>query len=244
MSGPDVVAVQVALGVDADGLYGPVTAGAASDWKFRSGYPLGAVDGTLAPDDQGALLGRRPLPAGFAARARERAGETDRAALVRGLAVAEMEAWARRGVRERPAGGDRVPALMRRARRLGLSDDFARMGYPWCAFAVFLASLEHGGMTADLGLSAGLFNALYTPAILAEAQAGRFGMRVVASDQAQRGDLALFDWGPGGDPTDHVGRLVEAPAGGRVRTVDGNTDDAVGIRDRPIELVRAFVRDS
>lgn len=244
MSGPDVAAVQVALGVEADGLYGPVTAGAAADWKFRSGYPFGQVDGTLSPDDQRVILGRAPLPPEYASRVKERAGEADRAALVRGLAVAEMEAWASRGMRERPLGSDRVPALQRRARSLGLADFYTRMGYPWCAFAVFVAALEHGGMTADLGLNGGLFNALYTPTVLAEAQAGRFGMRVVAPSQAQRGDLVLFDWGPGGDPTEHVGRLVEAPAEKTVRTVDGNTDDRVGIRERPIQLVRAFVRDS
>jgi hypothetical protein len=118
------------------------------------------------------------------------------------------------------------------------------MGFPWCAFAVFLAALEHGGRTASLGLRDGLFNALYCPTILAEASAGRFGMRVLAPLEAARGDLVLFDWGPGGDPTDHVGRLVQPPAAGRVVTVDGNTDSLVAVRVRPLTLVRAFVRDS
>ena len=118
------------------------------------------------------------------------------------------------------------------------------MGYPWCAYAAFLAALKAGGRTAEDGLRRGLFNVLYVPALLAEAQAGRFGLRVIAGSQAERGDLALFDWGPGGDPADHLGRLVELPAPGRVVTVDGNTDSLVALRERPLALVRAFVRDS
>jgi len=57
----------------------------------------------------------------------------------------------------------------------------------------------------------------------------------------------LFDWNPAaGDPADHVARLVEAPAEGRVRTVDGNSGEAgvVALRERPLRDVRAFVRDS
>jgi hypothetical protein len=118
------------------------------------------------------------------------------------------------------------------------------MGYPWCAYAAFLAALEAGGTTADAGLRRGLFNALYVPAVLAEAQAGRFGLRVMAVSQAERGDLALFDWAPGGDPADHLGRLVAPPADGSVTTVDGNTDSLVARRVRPLRLVRAIVRDA
>ena len=72
-------------------------------------------------------------------------------------------------------------------------------------------------------------------------------MRVIPQSQAARGDLVLFDWAPGGDATDHVGRLVRPPAGGMVSTVDSNSgpDDLwVILRERPLNLVRAFVRDS
>jgi hypothetical protein len=244
MRGEDVAAVQAALGVEADGLYGPVTAGAAASWKHEAGYPATAVDGTLRPEEQRALLGLLELPPGYARRARARARDAAAAPAMRERATARLERWAARGVRERPLGSDRVPALQRLARRLGLADWYCGMGWPWCAFAVFLTALEAGGRTAELGLRRGAFNALYTPAILAEAQAARSGMRVVALSQAARGDLVLFDWSAGGDPVDHVGRLVRPPQNGVVATVDGNTSDLVAVRERRVDQVRAFVRDS
>ncbi len=63
-----------------------------------------------------------------------------------------MERWAAEGLRERPPGSDRVPALVALARELGVSELYAEMGYPWCAFAAFLAALVHGGHTAEAGL--------------------------------------------------------------------------------------------
>jgi hypothetical protein len=243
MEGRDVVRVQRALGVPDDGAYGPVTASAVAAWKRAAGYPEGLVDNTLDPQGQRYLRGREEPPADYTARAAARAPGLERSRLVPGQAVAAMEAWAAAGLRERPAGSDRVPALVRLGRELGL-EAAAEMGYPWCAYAAFLAALEAGGVTASAGLRRGRFNALYVPSVLAEAQAGRYGLRVMAASQAERGDLALFDWRAGGDPADHVGRLVAPPAGGRVTTVDGNTDSCVAVRDRSLRFVRAFVRDS
>jgi hypothetical protein len=69
----------------------------------------------------------------------------------------------------------------------------------------------------------------------------------VTAGEAWRGDLVLFDWDlAGGDPADHVARLVQAPSSGRIRTVDGNSGDdgLVALREREIGSVRAFARDS
>jgi peptidoglycan hydrolase-like protein with peptidoglycan-binding domain len=245
MTGADVVRVQRALIVPDDGEYGPVTAGAVAAWKRRAGYADELLDNSLTPQDQRYLLGRDQLPTDYAQRAAQRAQELAESAEVPALAVAEMERWV--GLGERPKGSNRVPALGRLAGQLGLSDWYQRMGWPWCAFAAFLSALKAGGQTAEQGLRQGAFNALYCPAILSEAQAGRFGMQVVATSQAARGDLVLFDWSPQGDPADHVGRLVEPPSAGIVATVDGNSggDDLfVALRERPIAQVRAFVRDS
>jgi hypothetical protein len=121
------------------------------------------------------------------------------------------------------------------------------MGYPWCAFAAFLAALVAGGRSATSGLRERRFNPLYTPTILAEPKAGEFGLRIVPASEAFRGDLVLFDWDfAAGDPTDHVARLAHTPVDGRVRTVDGNSGDEglVARRDRAIGSVRAFARDS
>lgn len=243
-SGDDVAAVQRALGVPADSLYGPVTASAAAAWKRAVGYPEAALANSLSPLDQRRLLGLAKLPPQFEARARARAQE---AAAVPQRAVAVMERWAELDLVEDPPGSNVVPQLVALGRELGIAPAFREMGFPWCAHAAFLAALEVGGRTANAGLRRQKFNALYCPTVLAEAQAGRWGLRVVAASQAARGDLVLFDWAPGGDPTDHLGRLVRLPADGLVTTVDGNSGPdyrRVALRERSVGLVRAFVRDA
>ena len=129
------------------------------------------------------------------------------------LAVRQMERWV--GLHEVPRGSDRVPELVTLAGRLGVPGSLGGMGYPWCAFAVFLAALAHGGAAAARGLRRSEFNAVYTPAILAAAKAGACSLRVVPAALAFRGDLVLFDWDLlHGDPVDHVGRLVDRPVEG------------------------------
>ncbi len=201
--------------------------------RSGSAIPDDQVDNTLSPQDQRYLLGKDPLPDAFRNRGERRARELAQTASVPQLAVAEMEQWV--GLQERPRGSNRVPALGRVAAQLGLSDWYQKMGWPWCAFTVFLAALKVGGQSAEAGLRQGKFNALYCPTILGEAQAGRWGMRVVAASQAARGDLVLFDWSPQGDPADHIGRLVRPPSAGVVATVDGNSGDeslSVVLRER------------
>ena len=222
MHGPDVADVQRLLGVEADGEYGPATAAAVAGWKRSRDDP--APSGELSSADRGRLLEDVPLGA-----------------------VRRLERWAARGLREEPPGSNRVPALVALAERLEVAEPFGAMGFPWCAFAVFLAALAEGGRTAVLGLRRRSFNALYTPSVLAAAADRRFGLRRVAAEDAWRGDLVLFDWNfTGGDPADHVGRLVGPPTRGRVRTVDGNSGDLglVALRERSLGSVRAFARDS
>ncbi|HEY7603727.1 MAG TPA: hypothetical protein VH760_05640 [Gaiellaceae bacterium] len=225
MSGPDVVEVQRLVGVQADGEYGPITAGAVAAWKRSRG--LAGADGAhteLTPDERRRLVADVPLQA-----------------------VRLMEGWAASGLRETPPRSNRVPALVTLAQKRGVAGAYSAMGYPWCAFAVFLAALVAGGRSATSGLCERRFNPLYTPTILDEAEAGAFGLKVVPAASAFRGDLVLFDWDfKSGDDVDHVGRLVHAPVNGRVRTVDGNSgvNGAVEPRDRAIGSVRAFARDS
>ncbi len=247
MSGPDVAEAQRALGVPADGEYGPVTASAVAEWKRRVGYPDGKINNILGPAGFRLLLGLAKPPADFKSRHEARGRRLASAEGVPERAVAEMEEWARAGLREKPAGSDKVPELVRLAGELEVLSRIRGMGFPWCAFSAFLAALKAGGKTADLGLRKDRFNILYCPTILHEAQAGRWGMRVIAPSQAARGDLVLFDWSPQGDPADHVGRLRRPPAEGMVATVDGNSGDDdlyVVTRERPARAVRAFVRDS
>ena len=247
MKGADVEGAQRALGVPDDGEYGPVTASAVAAWKRLNGYPDTAVDEKLSIQDLRYLTLKDSLPAEYLKRSRARAKQEATALTVPGRAVAEMEQWAKLAYIEKPAGSNRVPELVKLAKERGVAPGYQGMGFAWCGFAAFLAGLGAGGKTADLALRKAKFNGLYCPTILAEAQAGRWGMRLIAPSQAKRGDLVLFDWAPGGDPTDHVARLVSPPAAGKVRTVDGNSGDNdlhVVLRERPANLVRAYVRDS
>lgn len=190
MSGPDVAEVQRLLGVEDDGQYGPLTAGVVATWKRSC---------RMADTEQLDPLERRRLLADVSLRA-----------------VRLMEHWAAVGVAEEPAGSNNVPELAALAERLEVRPEFSRMGYPWCAFAVFLAALVAGGRMAALGPRRKAFNPLNAPALLAAAKARTFGLALVATWDGFRGDLVLFNWNfSGGDPADHVGRLVAAPAGGR-----------------------------
>jgi len=245
MKGTDVIRAQRALIVPDDGEYGPVTAGAVAAWKRAIGYPDNAIDTTLAPQDLRYLLGKDPVPADFLPRAAAREDDLKAAAEIPQAAVAIMESWV--GLKERPPGSNKVPALQRLAKDLGLADWYVGMGWPWCAFTVFLAALDVGGSSADLGLRQGTFNPLRCADILAEAQAGASGLRVVPASQAARGDLVLFDWATEPAPADHVGRLTAPASGGTVKTVDGNSGQpnvSVVLAERPLALVRAFVRDT
>jgi hypothetical protein len=145
MHGPDVAEAQRLLGVQADGEFGPITSGAVSTWKRSRGDAT--PDGELSPADRRRLLADVPL-----------------------RAVRLMERWAASSVREDPPRSNRVPALIALAEREEVAPAYRGMGYPWCAFAAFLAALVVDGQTAALGLRERRFNPLYTPAILAEAE--------------------------------------------------------------------------
>jgi len=222
MHGLDVAELQRLLGVEDDGVYGPVTAAAVKAWKGARGSP--GPSGNLSPADHDRLRADLQL-----------------------RATVLLESWAYRRLREEPPGSNRVPQLVALATQLEVVEPFVGMGFPWCAFAVFLAALAEGGRTAALGLRGVSFNALYAPDVLAAAEKGRFGLQIVPEEEAWRGDLVLFDWDlTGGDPADHIARLVEPPENGHVRTVDGNSGDMglVQLRERSSGSVRAFARDS
>ncbi len=73
MNGPDVRAVQRALGVSVTGAYGPTTAAAVADWKHRTGYPDGEINNGIGLRGQGYLLRDVPVPTDYFMRANARA---------------------------------------------------------------------------------------------------------------------------------------------------------------------------
>jgi len=75
MQGPDVVKVQRALGVPANGIFGPATAQAVARWKRKAGYPDGEINAGLGIRGQEYLLGLTPFPQDYVIRATQRACE-------------------------------------------------------------------------------------------------------------------------------------------------------------------------
>ena len=240
-----------------DGEYGPATGAMAAVWKrYVAGYPekmlAGGRASGLGERGQRWLADPKLIPVAWRMRASRRRskllGDRKKAAdlvPVGDKAVTTMLAWARTGLREVPDGSNVVPALQPLAREQGCPAWIVAMGYPWCAMSGFLAAAIHGGTSAKDGIVSYDFNGLYTVSLLAEAQAARHGMRVVGQSQAQRGDIVLFNW-PGGDArVDHMARLVSIDrAAGTLVTVDGNIGNRVGVHERPLTLVRVFIRDT
>jgi murein DD-endopeptidase MepM/ murein hydrolase activator NlpD len=73
MRGDDVRAVQRALRIGADGIFGPKTAEAIFAWKRRVGYPEAEINAGLGERGQGYLLGTLPFPLDYLIRATGRA---------------------------------------------------------------------------------------------------------------------------------------------------------------------------
>lgn len=75
LEGEDIKEVQRALGLKgaaADGVFGPETAFAVEEWKWKTGYPVNRINNTLGLPGLGLLFGEIKVPADFVARAKER----------------------------------------------------------------------------------------------------------------------------------------------------------------------------
>ena len=73
LRGPDVSAVQKALGIRVDGVFGPPTARAVFAWKRQVGYPEAEINAGLGERGQRYLLGTLPFPTDYLIRASTRA---------------------------------------------------------------------------------------------------------------------------------------------------------------------------
>lgn len=214
-TGPDVKALQVALNarmkarhegqIDADGEYGPATAGAVR----QVGWDLGALPQTL---DKGCPRGLAELIEDPSKRTPDQlARAKQRAETPRGPQAAI--AWARTqiGTKESPPNSNRGPKID------VWNGEVQSIGGPWCgAFAH--AALEHGGVKTDPSIR-------YCPSIEAMAKQGTGGFASwhPGVSNAQPGDLVLYDWfkNPPSFP-DHVG-VVVALQGNELHTIEGNT---------------------
>ncbi len=223
MRGSDVGIIQKKLGAIQviDGEYGPITANAVKDWKWRIGLPDKQVNTTLTQDESQYFFGKSRSLA-MQARTKVRLRNAQGTLTKRALAVTVMEGWAAKQYKENPAGSNKVPQLQAEAAKQGLAQYYTNMGWAWCAFATTLSGMV-AGLDSAKAAKEGKYNWLYCPEILACAKSGKYGMKVVDWGTAGRGDLVLFDWEQD-NVADHIGLLREDNNESQlVDTVEGNT---------------------
>jgi hypothetical protein len=144
------------------------------------------------------------------------------------------EAWERFGGHEPTHGGGTVRsfALDRAKDELGVVEqpansnqvkytDWYGMVGPWCAmFATWC--FEHGARDLDRDSPSFVQGQryAYVPYILADAQAGRYGLSI--TQDPIPGDLVVYDWHYDGEH-DHVGLFERWVGGGSFEAIEGNT---------------------
>lgn len=213
-----------------DGVYGPGTAGAVKRAKYWLGYPGKLVTGEAADENFfNFLRGRKKLPAAYRLRRQARI-KARRAARPRQIAL--KLARSKVGVKERPAGSNRVE----------FTEWYGMVG-PWCAMFVTWCYVKSGSKVFQRGKKWA-----YVPYILTEAKRAGSGLTITAEPAA--GDLVIYDWEKNG-VSDHIGLFSKwvSKSGGTFEAVEGNTavgNDSNGgevmVRERFKSSVAAFIR--
>lgn len=125
------------------------------------------------------------------------------------------------GQTESPPASNNSPFL--RAWEDGLPHDrldWMIPGNPWCGFACLAAWYYGAGKLLPDGV-------VYTPNIVAWAHSGQ-GFRGVRAEDAQAGDLVVFNFPGGNGVADHVGLALGPAHQGSIETVEGNTSSSSG----------------
>jgi hypothetical protein len=149
------------------------------------------------------------------------------------------EAWEMFGGAEpAPTGTVRAVALARAVGELGTTESpsgsnlnpygawYGVNGEPWCAMFVTW-SFETGA--ASIGKDSPSFvrgsRYAYCPYIVADARAGRYGLRTVEASDVIPGDVVVYDWSGGADGVyDHVGIFEKwVDVGSTFYAIEGNT---------------------
>ena len=246
MKGPDVAQAQRALSSSkygdfhpgpVDGEFGPMTAAACKRAKRWTGYPakrVGEGGGIYGGELNGYLTGRRALPATYRARRRYRLWRS-KPLRVRAYSKARSQL----GVKESPRNSNNVLYTRWYLDR--------SVGYgAWCAMFVTWC-YRKAEAPKDTFVRGDRW--AYVPYMLADARAGRHGLRVLPASKVQRGDLVIYDWEQNGRP-DHVGlfegwvakpQSFTAIEGNTSPTSDSNGGEVMR-RARDIRSVAAFVR--
>lgn len=219
-----------------DGTYGPATAGAVKQAKYRLGYPKRKIDTAYGPDLDAYLTGKKKRGRYMRSLAKKRAKEAAKNAIRGGLRKKALALAAHEvGVKEYPFGSNR--------QRFGAW--YGANGVPWCAIFVSYV-LSHVGRP---------FKESYVPNIVSNAR-NAYGRTRVIPFSAVKGALAnghvvlaCFDWpGETHGTADHVGFVTAVTGAGTFTTIEGNTGIAsdsnggeVMRRTRYASTVQAFV---
>ena len=114
---------------------------------------------------------------------------------------------------------------------------------PWCAIFCTWATVGAGSKALARGTRYS-----YVPYVEQDALSGRNGLKKIAKDKGQPGDLITFNFDPDSTP-EHIGMVIEHLGGGDYKTIEGNTSDAsysnggeVMKRTRDASMVSMIVR--
>jgi len=211
-----------------DGIYGQQTAAATKAAKWDLGYAEKNINGTFGEVLLDFLLeNKKPTLL-----MKRRAGIRHNKSTVGDAALAEAYKYI--GMSEQPPGSNKV-----------MFSEWYGMTGPWCAMFVtycFVASKSKSFIKGS--------KYAYCPYVLADAKAGRNGLRVVPKSDVRSGDIVLFDWNKDGT-SDHIGIVDKPPVKKNVRfsTIEGNTSGTnpsdggmVAKMSRVTSDVIAFVR--
>lgn len=178
--------------------------------KWELGYPESKCTPTFGTTLERLLLGHALLPITFRVRAAQRKKYLTTSA----KAVDEALRWV--GKTEQPAGSNIIKPFTEWYGWIG-------WGAPWCAVFTSYCLDKAGFKYIDPKAS----RWAYVPYVLADARAGRYGLRLCSENQVAKGTLVLFDWDNDGVP-DHIG-FATGPVDlrvGTVPTVEGNTSSS------------------
>jgi len=208
-----------------DGEFGEETGRACRRAKYSLGYPTAELKPTYGPVLDDFLQGAR-LP--DSAMLKRQAARERKAAQTPLRAKALAEAKRHLGVKESPAGSNKVR----------FSDWYGIRG-PWCAMFVTWCHVQAKSKAFVKGS-----RYAYVPYIVADARSGRNGLSVTRDPKP--GDVVCYDWD--GGVADHVG-IFEAGTASSFTAIEGNTslgNDSNGgevmRRSRKGSQVEAFVR--
>lgn len=212
LRGPDVKAAQKTLKTnkfgsfylgDIDGEYGPLTANATRDAKFYIGWQVKAITNSYGDSLDHVLTGKTKLTKGQEQRRKQRIKVPPAAGKRRKMLD---EAISHIGKKESPANSN----ICQFSKWYGITGPWCAMFVSYCGVRVGLTAFDRSSRWA------------YCPYMVADALAGRNGLRARGRNEApQPGDIVLFDWG-GDGVADHVG-IFEKGTRSSFTSIEGNT---------------------